>query len=457
MKQVIIVLAATTLAAIGISTEAVSLNFVGPSFTLSDTDPDGFSERFTLGSARVMHVDPQSDSIFGDPAYDFMVFSDLILDPTSYISEEAYDFVTKRYTDGANIYDNDGSLLVFADLTLTPVAVDGSTTSINPAFTTNLTLQFPDPNFDGLIEDGVSFSSSYPGGTVPYTPNTPIPEPSTLLLLGSGLIGAYAFGRRQIILRILSYEVWKRRKNIPAQAIMTSSSGIPAAHYATREERLVIIGKMTSMVIHDVKNSFTAIRSCAEVIGDDDLDPYHRKDFARMIVGEIEHGVEMTQELLEFSGGQQGKLHVTMCSVKELIHDILVVIEYDFARRNIAVQTQLHYTGPVEIDGKKMNRVFMNIITNARDAMLDGGTMTIASRRVNGEIQFEFSDTGCGMSPELQARMFEPFVTTGKSHGTGLGMVIVKDILDQHHAYIEVESVIKQGTTITITLSQNIC
>jgi signal transduction histidine kinase len=99
-----------------------------------------------------------------------------------------------------------------------------------------------------------------------------------------------------------------------------------------------------------------------------------------------------------------------------------------------------------------MKRVFMNIVTNARDAMPDGGALTITSQLVNDMIQFAFIDTGCGMPPELQARMFEPYVTEGKSHGTGLGMAIVKDILDKHHAQIEVESVVSQGTTIRIAL-----
>ena len=67
-------------------------------------------------------------------------------------------------------------------------------------------------------------------------------------------------------------------------------------------------------------------------------------------------------------------------------------------------------------------------------------------------VQFEFIDTGCGIPPELQTRMFQPLVTEGKPHGTGLGMAFVKDILDKHHAHIEVESVVGQGTTIRILL-----
>ena len=67
-------------------------------------------------------------------------------------------------------------------------------------------------------------------------------------------------------------------------------------------------------------------------------------------------------------------------------------------------------------------------------------------------IEFWLTDTGCGMLPELQARLFEPFVTAGKAHGSGLGMAIVKAILEAHQAQIEVHSAVAEGTTIRILL-----
>jgi two-component system NtrC family sensor kinase len=102
-----------------------------------------------------------------------------------------------------------------------------------------------------------------------------------------------------------------------------------------------------------------------------------------------------------------------------------------------------------------MKRVFMNIVDNARDAMPDGGVLRITSRLVGDRIQFEIADTGHGIPPELQAHIFEPGVTEGKLYGTGLGMAIVKDILDQHHAHINIQSTSGEGTTIRISLPQN--
>jgi signal transduction histidine kinase len=71
---------------------------------------------------------------------------------------------------------------------------------------------------------------------------------------------------------------------------------------------------------------------------------------------------------------------------------------------------------------------------------------------IGKQVNFEVVDTGCGMSSDLQSRIFEPFVTEGKPHGTGLGMTIVKDILDAHHARIAIQSAVGQGTAIRILL-----
>jgi signal transduction histidine kinase len=94
----------------------------------------------------------------------------------------------------------------------------------------------------------------------------------------------------------------------------------------------------------------------------------------------------------------------------------------------------------------------MNVADNARQAMFEGGVLTITSRLVNDEVQFEFIDEGGGIPPDIQTQMFDPFVSGEKTQGSGLGMTIVKKIIDEHHAHIDVQSVIEKGTTIRISL-----
>lgn len=217
-------------------------------------------------------------------------------------------------------------------------------------------------------------------------------------------------------------------------------------------ERRARVEKKKCYMLHEVKNALTGILSCAEILGTGNLEPDEQEEFLQIVAHEIDRVVGMTQEFRECADEQQRVLKFRTSSVKRFVQDLLLPIQRDFTSRKISIHTDLYYTGSFEIDSAKMKQVFMNILNNARDAMPEGGSLTITSRLVKGMIQFEIIDTGCGMSPELQMRMFEPLVTEGKPFGTGLGMAIAKEILDEHHGHIEVESIVAQGTTIRISL-----
>ena len=97
-------------------------------------------------------------------------------------------------------------------------------------------------------------------------------------------------------------------------------------------------------------------------------------------------------------------------------------------------------------------RVFYNLATNASDAMPQGGTLSVSVDKREYTVVIEFSDTGIGMPADVRARVFEPFVTHGKRYGTGLGMAIVKKVIDDHRGTIEVESEEGKGTTVRLLL-----
>jgi signal transduction histidine kinase len=84
--------------------------------------------------------------------------------------------------------------------------------------------------------------------------------------------------------------------------------------------------------------------------------------------------------------------------------------------------------------------------------MPNGGSLTVSTIQDNGFVRTDFTDTGSGMPEEVKKRIFEPFMTYGKKHGTGLGMAIVKKVIDDHKGKIEIESEMGKGTTIKIYL-----
>jgi signal transduction histidine kinase len=120
--------------------------------------------------------------------------------------------------------------------------------------------------------------------------------------------------------------------------------------------------------------------------------------------------------------------------------------------RKIALVRNYHAQGTMKVDPEKIVRVFHNLAGNAADAMPKGGELLVTTQQANGNTTIEFRDTGHGMSDEVKARVFEPFFTAGKRHGTGLGMSIVKKIIDDHHGRIEIDSEPDKGTTVRLIL-----
>jgi signal transduction histidine kinase len=180
-----------------------------------------------------------------------------------------------------------------------------------------------------------------------------------------------------------------------------------------------------------------------------------RQQRSHTIVQEIDLILGTVQELLEFSYGQHGALNLQSCTVQEFIDRVIATLNTRFAGQRITIEKHLEYGGDIQFDRKKMTRVFLNIAENARNAMPEGGTLTITNRLVDNIVHFEFIDQGYGISPELSDRIFEPFVSEGKVNGTGLGLTIVKKILHEHHAHIDIHSVLTKGTTVHISIPRD--
>jgi len=123
-------------------------------------------------------------------------------------------------------------------------------------------------------------------------------------------------------------------------------------------------------------------------------------------------------------------------------------------RPSIHVTTDLDSSaGVIAADGEQLGRALTNLLVNAIDAMPNGGELTIRTRRANGGVRFEVSDTGQGLTEEERQRLFTPYYTT-KQHGTGLGLAIVQSVVADHHGRIWVDSAPGRGTTFHIELQQ---
>jgi len=142
-------------------------------------------------------------------------------------------------------------------------------------------------------------------------------------------------------------------------------------------------------------------------------------------------------------------------SVNELLRDSVRLFEPQFAgagrppiRAEFALDTEV---GNIPADPVLLRRAFENLVVNTLDAMPEGGTLTVRTRRSGSCVYIEFADSGVGLKPEERERLFTPYYTT-KEHGTGLGLAIVQSVISDHGGTISVVSEAGQGTTFHIEL-----
>jgi K+-sensing histidine kinase KdpD len=232
-----------------------------------------------------------------------------------------------------------------------------------------------------------------------------------------------------------------------------ASVAIENAHMAQEmvaNERLSAVGKMASVIIHDIKNPMGTLRVYAQVMKKKSGNEEANK-LADEMIHQVDRFVNMTQEILDFTRGVSAS-NFQELEFFDVMNGVLDFIEKDLEKNNVNLKRFAQFRGVVNIDQDKIVRVFYNIASNARDAMPQGGTLTVTTIEENGYVRIDFTDTGTGMPEEVKKRIFEPFMTYGKKHGTGLGMSIVKKVIDDHNGKIEINSVMGKGTTITIYL-----
>jgi len=219
-------------------------------------------------------------------------------------------------------------------------------------------------------------------------------------------------------------------------------------------ERLALIGQLSANVAHELNNPLQGIVTYSHLL----LERLPCEDSTtasiRKIVAQADRCREIIRGLLDFS--RQRKPDKTVCSLNSVLLDCLSLVENQASFHNITIEKDLQADLPTAvIDPSQIERVIMNMIINASEAMEAGGRLRIATRhdpRLH-QIEVEFSDTGHGIPQEHLDKIFDPFFTTKEvGHGTGLGLAISYGIVREHHGTISVESEVGKGTTFLIRL-----
>jgi len=220
-----------------------------------------------------------------------------------------------------------------------------------------------------------------------------------------------------------------------------------------RSEKLAAIGQLAGGVGHELRNPLGAIKNAVYYVkgkvAKSELPQKEPRilEFLEIMDEEVNSSNKIINDLLGFS--RVGKPAVSPTQVKKVIADALARVPVP---ENIVLTKQLDADSTeIEIDSDQIHQVLVNIITNALQAMPEGGKLTLGAREKGKYLEVEISDTGVGIPPEVKDKIFEPLFTT-RAKGIGLGLAVCKSIIDRHNGQIEVKSKVGEGTTFSIKL-----
>ncbi len=220
-----------------------------------------------------------------------------------------------------------------------------------------------------------------------------------------------------------------------------------------RKEKLAALGTLAAGIAHEVRNPLSSIKGYATFFASLFEKESENQKAALIMAQEVDRVDRVISELLEFARPVQLKLEET--DIAQFIHNSLRIIKHETEAAMINVITKLDEPLPVlKIDPDRFIQVLLNLYINAIHAMESGGDLTVTASARKNAMVFEICDTGTGISPEVQANIFNPYFTT-KKKGTGLGLAIVYKIIENHNGTIHFESIDGKGTIFKICLPIN--
>lgn len=249
-------------------------------------------------------------------------------------------------------------------------------------------------------------------------------------------------------------------------SIVDVTEQVRLAEQLRQSQRLEAVGQMTGGLAHDFNNILTVIMGNAETLAillkqDDRL-----KRLADMIVAAADKGAELTSRLLSFARRQS--LKPVPVNMAEHLHAIEPFIKTSIGENTRLRLEVLDADCTALLDRSQLENALLNVCINSRDAMPDGGEISISIRKVNKArlpkniglnapcdvyVSLAIKDTGCGMDALTMQRAFEPFYTTKEvGKGSGLGLSMVYGFIKQSHGFLDLQSEVGKGTTVTILL-----
>jgi signal transduction histidine kinase len=263
----------------------------------------------------------------------------------------------------------------------------------------------------------------------------------------SGLLVAAAVGERRRTQEMVSNLNQELRQSL--EALATTQREL------VRRERLAAVGEMAASVAHEVRNPLAVISNSVAALSEGPLAEEDAREVRGLMREEVTRLDHLITGLLDFARPAEPRLFPQ--SLGALVEEALESSLRSMPRsERVEVKRTLEELPELELDAQQTHLALSNLFTNALQAMPQGGALQVELRRelLDGQpprARLAITDTGPGITPEGMARLFEPFYTT-KASGTGLGLAMVRRIVEAHHGEVQVRSTPGQGTTFLVYL-----
>jgi len=214
-------------------------------------------------------------------------------------------------------------------------------------------------------------------------------------------------------------------------------------------ERLATMGRLATMIAHDLRNPLTSIRNASYFLKMK-LDKYsingEMREMLDIINKEVDFASNTINNLLDFAS--PNKPNFKKVDVNQILEEVLFSMKIG---ENVKLVKKFARLPKIEADPYRLRRVFHNLITNATQAMPNGGKLTIETKKRKNFVEISIKDTGVGIPNNNLEKIFKPFFTT-KAKGIGMGLAACKKLIEEHNGKIEVKSREGSGTVFTVKL-----
>jgi PAS domain S-box-containing protein len=312
--------------------------------------------------------------------------------------------------------------------------------------------------FKDIVASKLAFAELQRRGYIRYE-NLPLESREGLVRQVEFVSNSYLAGENRVIqCNIRDITERKRVEEALKNTMEAKTSDLAAmTQQLWQASKLATMGELAASIAHELNNPLATISLRIESLAKDFANDKRRSRVVEIIADEVDRMGKLIGSLLQFS--RHSHRQISTLDILKEIENSLELVEYHLRSRNIEVVREFDATLPtIQADRQQLRQVLLNLLTNASDAMPQGGTLITRARAVEPEngvkgVRIELADSGPGIAAADLERIWEPFFTTKEEgKGTGLGLAISRRAIEADHGTISVASQLGKGTTVTIFL-----